>query len=61
MSKLQQKLLEKMPAHLTKFLDTLTGNELNELQKIDGRLIAKIYQAGTMFAIDAVLEIKEES
>lgn len=50
-----------MPAHLTKFLDTLTGNELNELQKIDGRLIAKIYQAGTMFAIDAVLEIKEES
>lgn len=60
MSNLQTKLLEKMPAHLTRFLDTLTGNEINELQKIDGRLIAKIYQAGAKFAIEATLEMKDE-
>jgi dihydroxyacetone kinase len=60
MSDIRDKLLAKMPIHLMKFLDSLTGNELNELDKLDKRLIAKIYQAGAQFSIDAVLEIKDE-
>ncbi len=57
---IREQLLSKMPIHLMRFLDSLTGNELNELNKIDKRLIAKIYQAGAQFSIDATLEIKDE-
>ena len=50
---------EQLPIKLTKFLDTLTGNELNELNKIDKQLIARIYQAGALFSIEIMNELKE--
>lgn len=57
---IQNKLLEKMPQHLYKFLDTLSSNELHEIEKLDPRLIAKVYQAGAVFAIEATVEISKE-
>lgn len=53
-------VMEQLPVKLTKFLDTLTGNELNELQKVDMRLIGKIYQAGALFSIEIMNELKKE-
>ena len=60
MNDIQVKLLAKIPEHLTKFLDSLTDNELNELNSIDKQLISKVYQAGAIFTIEALLEIKDE-
>ena len=53
-------LYEELPKKLTAFLDTLTGNELKELDKIDKRLIARIYQAGAIFSIEIMNELKKE-
>ncbi len=50
---------EQLPTHLTKFLDTLTDNEINELTKIDMRLVARIYQAGAVFSVEIMKELKE--
>lgn len=53
-------VMEQLPIKLTKFLETLTGNELNELNKIDKTLIARIYQAGAVFSIEILDELKKE-
>lgn len=58
---LKEKLLAKMPEHLFKFLDTLTGNELNKLKEADLQLISRVYQAGATFAIESTIEILKES
>lgn len=50
-----------MPKELYKFLDTLTGNELKELEKIDPRLIAKVYQAGAIFCMEVIPKITPEA
>lgn len=55
-----QELLDKMPKHLFRFLDTLADEDIDQLNLIDKRLVAKIYQAGAQFSIDAVLEMKDE-
>lgn len=57
---LSEQVMAKLPGKLTAFLDTLTGNELNELQKIDGQLVAKIYQAGAVFSLEAFSEIAKD-
>jgi len=59
MATIQQQLLEKMPAKMAEFLDTLNADELAQVEKMDRRLFAKIYQAGAVFAIDAGLEIAQ--
>lgn len=60
MNEFTQIVMEQLPVKLIQFLDTLTGNELNELDKIDKRLIAKIYQAGAVFSIEIMNELKKE-
>jgi hypothetical protein len=57
---IEDRLLAEMPKELFKFLDTLTGNELNELNKIDPRLIAKVYQAGAKFSLNVALKLKDD-
>lgn len=52
---------EQMPIKLIDFLDTLTGNELNELDKIDKRLLAKVYQAGALLGIEVAKELNNKS
>lgn len=51
MDELQTRLLATLPSELNKFLDTLTGNELNKLNNVDLNLIAKVYQAGAAFSL----------
>lgn len=58
---IQEQLMAKMPIKLFEFLDTLTGTELNQLNSIDPKLVAKVYQAGAVFAIDSGIEIAGEA
>lgn len=60
MNEFKEIVYEQLPIKLAQFLDTLTGNELNELNKIDKRLIAQIYQAGAIFSIEILDELKKE-
>lgn len=54
---LQDEMLRALPIELFKFLDTLTGNELHEIDKLEPHLVAKIYQAGAIFAIDTGIKL----
>jgi hypothetical protein len=60
MNEFNKIILEQLPLRLEKFLDTLTGNEINELKKVNAQLIAKIYQAGSVFSIEILEELKKE-
>lgn len=56
----QERMLAELPIALFKFLDTLTGEELNQLDKLDPQLLAKVYQAGAVFSIDTGLKLAKE-
>jgi len=57
---IEEIVLAEMPKELFKFFDTLTGNELNELDKIDPRLISKIYLAGATFSLKVLHMLEED-
>ena len=60
MNDLNQTVLAKLPQKLTEFLDSLTGTELHQLEKLDPQLLARVYQAGAVFSIEAFSEISRE-
>ena len=61
MNDLNTAMLENLQSELFKFLDTLTGNELNQLELISPELVAKIYQAGAVFSIEVGAKLAREN
>ena len=59
MEEFMEIIYEELPKHLMTFLETLTGNELKELNKIDKHLIARVYQAGAVFSIEVLNELRK--
>lgn len=60
MSSLQERMMAQLPIELLKFLKSLTENELDEFNKINPQLIAKVYQAGAVFSIDVGIKLAKE-
>lgn len=60
MKNMNERLLAELPNELFKFMDTLSETELDVLSKVDPMLIAKIYQAGAVFTINATHRLIEQ-